>query len=38
MRYYDRQSEFKAEFEQKYDSNFALYMKYLKEKYPHLLN
>ena len=37
MRYYDQQKMFKVEFEQKFGSNFNLYMKYLKEKYPHLL-
>ncbi len=37
IRYYDQQKMFKIEFEQKFGSNFNLYMKYLKEKYPHLL-
>ncbi len=37
MRYYDQQYIFKEQFEKQFHSDFKLYMKYLKETYPHLL-
>lgn len=37
MRYYDQQHVFKEQFDKQFHSDFKLYMKYLKETYPHLL-
>lgn len=37
VRYYDQQDIFKQEFQTKFNSDFKLYMQFLKKQYPHIL-